>query len=106
MFEVSLIGQIQVVNRLILKVQHQAVNRSLVAMDISNHLVALHRNHIQQILCIELVMIWKFISVGNNGFLIVEWQEFFHISIGYQTVFTSILFLAVVNSMEVEIAVF
>ena len=86
--------------------QHQAVNASLVAMDIGDHLVALHRNHIQQVLSIELVISWKFISVGNDGFLIVEWQEFFHVSISYQTVFTSILFLAVVNSMEIEIAIF
>ena len=86
--------------------QHQAVNRSLVAMDIGDHLVALHRNHIQQILSSELVIIWKFIAVGNDGLLIVERQKFFHIGIGYQTVCTSILFLAVVNRMEIEIAVF
>ena len=85
--------------------QHQAVNRSLVTMDIGDHLVALHRNHIQQVLCSELVIFWKFIAVGNDGFLIIEWQEFFHIGIGYQTVFTSILFLTVVNSVEIEIAV-
>ena len=75
-------------------------------MDIGDHLVALHRNHIQQILSSKLVIIWKFIAVGNDGFLIIEWQEFFHIGVGYQTVFSSILFLAVVNSMKIEIAVF
>ncbi len=63
------------VKRIILKVQHQTVNSGLVAV-ISVNLVALHRNNIQQVLCIELVIIWKFISIGNDGLLIIEWKEF------------------------------
>ena len=106
MFEISLIGQIQVFNRIILIVQHQTINSGLIAIDISDNLVTLHRNNIQQVLRIELVIIWKFISISNDSFLIVEWKELFHVSISYQTIFSGILFLGVVDRIKVKIRVF